>query len=189
MENVVYVVMHANYSDWYIIGYFTNLDDAERYVLADHEDQTLIIEKVYPCEIDGLPNIKPKYEISVLFHKQENSGSWLINDSYDEELPDFYQAEYLRSNKIHIGCGRDWIRIYVNQDKRDKPIAIKTAQDILYQYLNECDGRPSEKTVNEFNKILSAEEDERKERMKQEKLRQKELSELERLKEKYEGEI
>lgn len=162
MENVVYVVMHAYYSDWYIIGYFTNLDDAERYVLAHHEDQYLIIEKVYPCEIDGLPDIKPKYEISVLFRKSDNSGSWLIDDSGDEELPDFYQAEHLRSNRIRVGYG-DWIIIYVNQNKRDKLIAIKTAQDILYQYLSECDGRPSEKTVNEFNKILSAEEDERME--------------------------
>ena len=40
--------------------------------------------------------------------------------------------------------------------------------------------------MKEFNKILSAEEDARKAAEKEEKLRKKELAELERLKAKYE---
>lgn len=80
---------------------------------------------------------------------------------------------------------KKWIKVFVNLDKRDKDLAKKIAQDIFYQYMSECDGRSPEKSMKEFNKILSAEEDARKAAEKEENLRKKELAELERLKAKY----
>ena len=63
---------------------------------------------------------------------------------------------------------------------------MKIAQDIFYQFLESCDGNITQKAIDEFNKILSAEEDARKKAKKQEKIKKKELAELKRLKEKYE---
>jgi hypothetical protein len=37
----IYVVMHANYSDWHINGFFTNKDDAEKWATT-HGDCEIV---------------------------------------------------------------------------------------------------------------------------------------------------
>ena len=51
--------------------------------------------------------------------------------------------------------------------------------------MSECNNNPNPNSIEAFNKILSSEEDARKEAEKQESIRQKELAEFERLKQKY----
>ena len=82
-----------------------------------------------------------------------------------------------------------WIRVAVNLDERNLEKAQKIAQDLVYKYLAMFDNKFSEKNIQEFNKILSHDEDEREEKKKQEKIREKELAELKRLQEKYKNEI
>lgn len=179
MDKTIFLVMYAYYSDWQIYGYFTTRDEAEKYVVS-HPSEELEIHKIKCLDNQAdLSDVSVKYEFSVTFKSDDSEWTCHIDEYFD-----IYQSPYLRSNYID---GRySWIRVYVNLNKRDKDLAKKIAQDIFYQYMSECDGHSSEKSIKEFNKILSAEEDARKAAEKEEKLQKKELAELERLKEKYE---
>lgn len=179
MDKTIYLVMYAYYSDWQIYGYFTTRDEAEKYVVS-HPSEELEIHEIKCLDNQAdLSGVSVKYEFSVAFKIDDSEWTFHINEDFD-----IYQSPYLRSNYIDGRYG--WIRVYVNLNKRDKDLAKKIAQDIFYQYMNECDGHISEKSMKEFNKILSAEEDVRKAAEEEEKLREKELAELERLKTKYE---
>ena len=179
MDKTIFLVMYAYYSDWQIYGYFTTRDEAEKYVVSRPSKELEIHEIRCLDNQADLSGVSVKYEFSVLFKKNDSEWAYQIDESFD-----IYQSPYLRSNRLDGRYG--WIRVYVNLDKRDKDLAKKIAQDIFYQYMSECNGRSSEKSMKEFNKILSAEEDARKAAKKEEKLRKKELAELERLKAKYE---
>lgn len=179
MDKTIFLVMYAYYSNWQIYGYFTTRDEAEKYVVS-HLSEELDIHEIGCLDNQAdLSGVSVKYEFSAVF-KSDDLKSCRINEDFD-----IYQSPYLRSN--HIDGEYNWIRVYVNLNKRDKDLAKKIAQDIFYQYMSECDGHSSKKSMKEFNKILSAEEDARKAAEKEENLRKKELAELERLKEKYES--
>jgi len=178
MDKTIYLVMYAYYSDWQIYGYFTTRDEAEKYVVS-HPSEELDIHEIRCLDNQAdLSGVSVKYEFSVVF-KSDDSEPCRISEDFD-----IYQSPYLRSN--HIDGRYNWISVYVNLNKKDKDLAKKIAQDIFYQYMSECDGHSSWKSMEEFNKILSAEEDARKAAEKEEKLRNQELAELERLKAKYE---
>lgn len=98
---------------------------------------------------------------------------------------DRYVADYLRSNSIRNGK-LNWIAFKVNITKNDRRLAEKIAQDMLYQFLDFCNNKPTDKAATVMNKILRKDEDGRLEKQKQEEIRQKELAEFARLKEKYE---
>jgi len=177
----IYAVMYAYYSDWQLYGYFTNRPDADKYC-AVHPERDCHVE-ILPC-LDGqedFSNITLKYEHEIIFDKK-NSG-WVMRD--EPNRYSMYIANYLRSNSIRNGtCG--WLAFKVNIAKDDRKLAENIAQDMLYQFLDFCNNKPTDLTVNDMNKILRKDEDERIEKQKQEEIRQKELKELARLKEKYE---
>ena len=179
-----YAIISGAYSDWNLIGFFTNLEEAEKYVVANSTGDDYSDPYIMPmiCMDGGqdLSNVVVKYETTVWFGRT-NDGSW---DCKIWNEPTLYQAQYLRSNHIEADSG--WFRIYINTTRNDDEVAKKIAQDIFYQLLNECDGKPTKEAVEAFNKILSAAEDSRKAAEAEEKLRQEELVELKRLKEKYE---
>ena len=176
---MIYLVMYAYYSDWEIYGYFTNREDAEKYVVKYPERNLFIKEVSCFDNEEDLRNIIVRYEKPIIFRKDKNSWSCLDNGD-----PRLYQGKFSKSNRIELGY--DWVRIWVNTEKNNIDLQMKIAQDIFYQFLESCDGNITQKAIGEFNKILSAEEDARKEAEKQEKIKKKELAELKRLKEKYE---
>ena len=183
MKNI-YVVMHAYYSDWQIYGYFSNRVDADKYCVTHPEKECHI--EVVPCfdEQEDFSNIVLKYEHEIVFYKRD--GTWVMRDEPNRYK--IYMADYLRSNSIK---GNNFNNIYalsfnVNISKDDRKLAEKIAQDMLYQFLDFCNNEPSEKFINQMNIILSAEETARLAKEQEEQIRQNELSELKRLKEKYE---
>lgn len=150
---MVYAVMYANYSDWEIHGYFTNREDAEKYCLA-HLNDDLHVEEL-PCmdNCEDLSNIKVMYNFRIGFH--EMNGTW---ENWREGC-ETYADKHLKKNKLSV-ISEDWIRARVNLRSEDEQLAKKIAQDIFYQYLESCDGKPSAKSVAEFNKALSGEDEE-----------------------------
>lgn len=191
--DVVYAIVHGCYSDWNLDGFFTTEEEAEKYVVANSYDSDYsdpyIMEMTCMDGEQDLSGVVVKYESTVWFGRNDE-GSW---DCQLQDSPTLYQAQYLRSNSITVdqraptGTLPRWINVYVNTTRNDKEIVKKIAQDIFYQFLNECDGKPTKEAVSEFNKILSAEEDSRNAAETEKKLRLEELSELKRLKDKYEN--
>lgn len=183
MSKMIYAVMYAYYSDWQIYGYFNDKLEAQKYCVA-HPNMDLHVERLV-C-MDGkedLHNIELKYEHEVVFDRKNNM--WEMRE--EPERYNFYQSEYLRSNSLRIWSPfNGWIAVKVNINKDNRKLAEKIAQDILYQYLAECDNTPSEKTIKEFNRVLASAEIEREIIRKEKALKEKELAALKRLKEKYE---
>ena len=187
MKNI-YVVMYAYYSDWHIYGYFSNRVDADKYCVAHPEKECHV--EVVPCfdDQEDFSNIVLKYEHEIVFDK--SNGTWVMRDEPDRY--EMYMADYLRSNSIK---GIDynnrcpWLSFKVNISKDNRKLAEKIAQDMLYQFLDFCNNEPSEKFINDMNKILCADETASLNKQKEEEIKQKELAELKRLKEKYKNNI
>lgn len=183
MENI-YLVMHAYYSEWRIYGYFTNRLEADKYCVA-HPDRECHVE-IVPCldNQEDFSEITLKYEHTVVF--DEINNSWVMRD--EPNRYEMYMADYLRSNSVKDGFFvNHWLSFKVNISKDDRKLAEKIAQDMLYQFLDFCHNEPDGTYVNQMNEILSADERARLDKERENQLRQKELAELKRLKEKYEG--
>ena len=178
----IYVVMHAYYSGWEIHGFFTNREDADKWVATHDEDEIVVEVECLDGKVD-YSNVKIKYEHEVVFDRCK--GSWQMRNE-----PDRYQVyieDHLRSTSMWSFNHTHWIGIRVNTERYDRKLAEKIAQDILYTYLESCDGNSNDEVMNNMNILLRQEETERLEREEQERIRQAELAELARLKAKYEG--
>ena len=177
---MIYIIMRGYYSDWEILGYFTDREDAEKYVVSDGKDDIFIEEaECFDGTVD-LSYVVVRYKKPIIFRRK--GGSWACEDNGEPEL---YQAGFPKSNYIETIYLGEWIRVWVNTTKNDLPLQMKVAQDIFYSFLNFCEGEPDDESIYEFNKVLSKEEDDRIEAEKQEKIREEELAELARLKAKY----
>ena len=192
MNNKIYVVMYSYYSDWEIYGYFTNREDADKYCVA-HKDQELRVKEIecYDDINDDFRNISLKYTYDFTFRNID--GEYKLSEMDFEYGPTYecYQDEFLHSNKVtsyNSETVKNWIRFYVNVGEPNYEKAKKIALDLFYQYMDFCNTKPTNKSLVEFNRILAKDETERKEAEKQLKIREKELAELARLKEKYEHE-
>ena len=192
MNNTIYAVMYSYYSDWEIYGYFTSREDADKYCVA-HAEQDLYVKEIecYDDINEHFRNISLKYTYDFTFRNIE--GDYILDESAFEYDPKYecYQDEFLHSNQITSYSPesvKNWIRFYVNVGEPNYEKAKKIALDLFYQYMDFCNKKPSWKSINEFNIILSKEERDREEVKKQEKIRKEELAELARLKEKYEHE-
>lgn len=151
---MVYAVMHAFYSDWEIYGYFTNREDAEKYC-AVHSKDDLHVEEL-PCmdDCEDLSNVKVMYNFKIEFYKK--NGTWKHwGESYE-----IYTDKHLKKNKLSFDDYEELIVACVNLRSRDEQLAKKIAEDILYQYLESCDCKPTQRSIAEFNKTLSGEDEE-----------------------------
>lgn len=194
--NKIYLVVQGCYSDWDIVGYFTSRDDAERFCIKEQNKYNEPCVMTVDC-LDGdidLSDVKTLYEHDVFFDKTNNG--WQMRNEPDRYKVYDSNEENIRANKIEpspyyrviSSPYTSWIRITVNQDKFDRKKAEKIAQDILYRYLNfATDPFNSPDIVKIINEALSAPQRAREEAKAAEELKQKELSELARLKEKYEN--
>ena len=146
-QKYVYAVMHAYYSEWTLYGYFSTEKEARQYCRT-HSDRDLHIEKLRcmdHCQsFVSLEEVQVLYRYTVVFRHTEKGWDMLRDDM---QVISGEQAEghllYLASSVI--------IRVCVEQSVCDWKIAEKTAQDLLYQYLESCDNQPSEETVERFN--------------------------------------
>ena len=151
-QKYVYAVMYAYYSDWELYGYFTTEKEAEQYCRI-HSDRKLHIEKLRcmdRCQnFAGLEEVQVLYRYTVVFRHTEE-GWDMIDGLSDIQVISGEQAKgyFLRLTSSLI------IRVCVEQSVCDRKIAEKTAQDLLYQYLESCDNRPSQESVERFNETI-----------------------------------
>lgn len=176
----IYLVVQGYYSDWDILGYFTNKDEAEKWCILkkDKYYEPYILTVNCLDGKDDVSDVHPLYSHEVMF--KYNNGSWnMMNE------PDRYSVYSGDAQSNYIDCGGwwNWIKVTVNQDRFDRKKAEKIAQDLLYQYLEMRE--TTKNAQKEFNWILAAPQRAREAARKAEALKQKELAELDRLKKKY----
>ena len=181
---MVYGVFSGCYSDWYIVGYFNNREDADKYCcICGNGDYYVEPLKDLNNEKD-LSQIKLKYEHEVLFDYKDNK--WIMRKE-----PDRYKC-YV-DNTLHCNsiCESNlrwcrWIKFNINIDHDDRKLAEKIAQDYLTELRSYGDGDVCDENIELMNEKFAAPFKEMERLEKEKALREKELAELSRLKEKYE---
>lgn len=183
---MVYGVFGGCYSDWYVVGYFNNCEDAEKYCcLYGKGDYYVNPLKDLTNEKD-LSKVSLKYKHEVVFDCDDNKNIWIMREEPDRY--NYYIDNDLRCNFIRQGIltRNNWVSFIVNIDHNDRKLAEKIAQDYLVELLSYGDGKIYEKNIELMNDKFAAPFKEKERIRKEEKIRKKELAQLERLKAKYE---
>lgn len=180
---MVYGVFGGCYSDWYIVGYFNNRLDADKYCAAYGKGDYYVEEMKDLQDEKDLSKISLKYTHEIVFDLNKDN-EWVMRD--EPTRYSCYIAEELNQNKINY-LGYRWVSFFINIDKDNRKLAEKIAQDYFYQLLAYGD---SKKVMKQYVDLMNNQFAEpykiREELREQEELKQKELAELARLKEKYE---
>lgn len=141
---MVYGVFDGEYSDWGVRGYFTTLEEAEKYC-AIHTD--CYIEEMSNLEKEeDLSEVELYYEYGVVFDKTD-AGYKMRPKTYYE----FYQnTTGLKNNKVTWNPER-WIDFQINSTRRDDEARCeKIAQDCLARLLGDK-GYITEEDINAMN--------------------------------------
>lgn len=178
---MVYGVFGGCYSDWYIVGYFNNRLDADKYCTAYGDGEYYVEEMKDLQDEKDLSKITLKYDHEIVFDSKDDE--WVMRDEPNRYK--CYVADELKPNNIQNG--RFWVSFHINMEKDNRKLAEKIAQDYLYQLLAYGNSREVyDKYIKLMNDQFIAPYKLKEKQKKEEELRQKELAELARLKEKYE---
>ena len=182
---MVYGVFGGCYSDWYIVGYFDNRLDADKYCAAFGDGGYYVEEMKDLKDKEDLSKVSLKYDHEVVFDKMKDSDEWVMRE--EPTRYNCYIADELQPNRIDYR-GHGWVSFHVNIKEDNRKLAEKIAQDYLFQLLSYGGGREIyNQNVSMMNNKFLEPFIAREELRKAEELRQKELAELARLKEKYES--
>lgn len=179
---MVYGVFGGYYSDWYIVGYFTNREDADKYCCTTNSDYYVEPLKDLSNEKD-LSQVKLKYEHEIVFDYRNNK--WFMREEPDRYT--CYIDDKLHCNSIEKRPYGSWVKFIINIDRNDRKLAEKIAQDYLAELRSYGDGEIYDKNIKLMNDRFEAPFKEAERLEKERALREKELAELERLKKKYES--
>lgn len=146
---MVYGVFGSCYSDWYIVGYLNNRDDAEKYCCISNADYYVEPLKNLTNEKD-LSKVELKYTHEVLFDYDKNNKYTMRKE------PDRYR--YYIDNELH--CNKitksnrlcNWIKFEINISHNDRKLAEKKiAQDYLAELRSYGDGKIMMKNIKLMN--------------------------------------
>lgn len=181
---MIYGVFGGCYSDWYIVGYFNDRELADKYCCAFGNGKYYVQPMKDLTNQEDLSSVSIGYRHVVLFDfDRYGCKKWVMRNE-----PENYSC-YL-SNKKQPNCiekGNSWIAFTIDMAENNREKAEKIAQDYLYELLFYGNGIATQENIDimnaKFAEPFRIEEKQRKE----EELKQKELAELKRLKEKYES--
>ena len=181
---MIYGVFGGCYSDWYIVGYFNDRELADKYCCAFGDGDYYVQPMKDLTNQEDLSSVSIGYRHRVLFDfDRYGCKKWVMRND-----PENYSC-YL-SNKKQPNCielGHSWIRFSIDMEENNRGKAEKIAQDYLYELLFYGNGIATQENIDMMNaKFAEPFRIEEKQR-KEEELKQKELAELKRLKEKYES--
>lgn len=177
---MIYGVFGGCYSDWYIVGYFNNREEADKYCCVCGNSDYYV--EPIKC-LDGkedLSMVSLKYRHRILFDLKNKE--WIMRKEPNRYK--CYVANDLECNSIESNFG--WIAFTVNIDHDDRKLAEKIAQDYLAELRSYGDGIIYQRNINLMNEKFAAPFKEKERLRKEAELKEKELAELARLKEKYE---
>lgn len=181
---MIYGVFGGCYSDWYIVGYFNDRELADKYCCAYGNGDYYVMPMKDLTDEKDLSTVHLNYEYNIFFFPADG-GTWVMK--YDSESYICYIGDTLRHNYIKY-LDDKWVSFHVNLSENNYKKAKKIAQDYLYELLAYGEDREIHKeNVKLMNDRFAEPFRIAEEQRKEEELRQKELAELKRLKEKYEN--
>ena len=143
---MVYGIFCGQYSDWDVIGYFNNKEDAEKYIAFENNKPGY--EEYYIIELNNIEideknkNIKVKYYHSIFFTYKNKKFIMLNNNPNDYKVT-------LEDMPRQVRCGFDWVRFNLMANTRQQ--AEKICQDLMakisYDFQETCDIKESIKNI------------------------------------------
>ena len=179
---MIYGVFGGCYSDWYIIGYFSNKEEADKYCCV-YGNGDYFVKSIKSLDgIEDLSKVSLKYRHEIVFDLKDKE--WIMREEpnrYECYIDDDLQCNCIRSN-LPNSC----VCFAINIDHDDRKLAEKIAQDYLAELRSYGDGIIYQRNINLMNEKFAAPFKEKERIRKETELKEKELAELARLKEKYE---
>lgn len=178
---MVYGVFGGYYSDWYVVGYFNNREDADKYCCVCGNGNYYVKPLKDLTNERDLSNIKLKYMHEIFFVNQNNK--WIMREEPDRYT--CYINDKLQCNSINR-LFNTLIKFIINIDHDDRKLAEKIAQDYFTELRSYGDGDVYNEYIDLMNKNFREPFIEMERLKKEKELKERELAELARLKEKYE---
>ena len=163
---MIYGVFGGCYSGWYIVGFFSNREEANKYCCVFGNGDYYVKPMESLDDVEDLSKVSLKYRHEIVFDLMNRE--WVMR-----EEPNRYKCyidDDLRCNCIKANLPNSWVCFAVNIDHDDRKLAEKIAQDYLAELRSYGNGIVYQRNINLMNE---------KERLRKE-------AELARLKEKYE---
>ena len=180
---MIYVIIAGEYSDWSIVGYFTNREEADKYCVA-HSSYGYYVKSVSDLtDTEDLSRITLKYTHNVVIDCKPEG--WVVR--HEPERYTCYMSDYFKSNEIYSRNLPQWIGYKINIDTSNREKAEKIALDYHYQLLAMGEGKIFQHNIEAMNAKFKKPELARQKELEAKKLQEKELAELARLKAKYES--
>lgn len=179
---MIYGVFGGYYSDWYIVGYFSNKEEADKYCCVCGNGDYYVKPIKNLDGIEDLSKVSLKYRHEIVFDLKNKE--WIMR-----EEPNRYKCyvdDDLQCNGIKTNYLNSWVCFDINIDHDDRKLAEKIAQDYLAELRSYGNGIIYKKNINLMNEKFAAPFKEKERIRKEAELKEKELAELTRLKEKYE---
>jgi len=133
----MYVVFGGEYSDWYMVGYFDNLEEAQKYCSCDkNKAKEYYIEHSEKLSISNELKMKKLYRLQDITFDYKEDGTFKMrtkNPWYDYSIKEYTKKDekqiYQNYNSIK------WINYKIACDNRVK--AEKIAQDRMTKLMYE----------------------------------------------------
>lgn len=179
---MIYGVFGGCYSDWYIVGYFNNREAADKYCCVCGNGDYYVEPMKSLDGKEDLSMVSLKYRHEIVFDLKDKE--WIMRE--EPNRYECYIDDDLQCNGIEANLTNGWVCFAINIDNDDRKLAEKIAQDYLAELRSYGDGIVYQRNINLMNEKFAAPFREKERLRKEVELKEKELAELARLKEKYE---
>lgn len=177
---MIYGVFGGCYSDWYIIGYFSNKEEADKYCCV-YGNGYYFVKSIKSLDgIEDLSKVSLKYRHEIVFDLKDKE--WIMRE--EPNRYECYIDDDLQCNCIRPNLPNSYVCFAINIDHDDRKLAEKIAQDYLAELRSYGDGIIYQRNINLMNEKFAAPFKEKERIRKEAELKEKELAELARLKRK-----
>lgn len=179
---MIYAIIEGEYSDWSIVGYFTDREEADKYCVAHSSCNYHVYEIKDLTNTEDLSMITLKYTHEVVIdHEAEG---WVVR--HEPNRYRCYMSDYYKSNLIYSHWPSEYCSYEINIDTSSREKAEKIALDYHYKLLAMGEGIIHPHNIDAMNAQFKEPELARQKELEAKRLQEKELAELARLKAKYE---
>lgn len=154
---MIYAVFGGCYSDWYVIGYFDNREDAEKYCAKYGTKDDFYVKEIHNLSKKfDLSDVKLMYQHEIVFDLQNNE--WIMRN--EPTRYSYYSDTQLRCNNVRdsrIFNVQPWIIFSINLSENNRKKAEKIAQDYLYELIynsNKPNNSITTEAVDDLNDIF-----------------------------------
>lgn len=186
---MVYVLID-NYEN-YIAGYFTSHIDAHKYA-AIHNNNFDVVPTYNLGDTTDLSDVSVKFKWYISFYYDKTNDKWYECHDTITSMSNMYTCYTgdMQQNEICLRGSETYplsLQFAINTESCDWNLALGIANDLLDDLLKRGSGHVLRRNINQMIDEFATAFKERQRLKEEEELREKELAELARLKEKYEN--